>query len=220
MQGEASTTSRAGLVALLSLLGALAVAPTADELDAVRKAFTRYQSALLAKDGSAAAAAVSANSLAFYDRMRNLALAGTKAEIQALDGTEQVLVLSLRVRAPRPLLRSGSPDALIAYAVDQGMISAGTVARTQLGEITLHGTEADATLLLDGHPVPGAGFRFHREGDVWNFDLEHASLLARGIFGRLAEQRGVSQEALILELLSKTSGRSVGPEVWDPPDAR
>jgi len=211
--------SRAGFIGLIAFLGALAVAPTKDDLDAVHKGFASYKSALLAKDGSAAAAAVSANSLAFYDRMRTLALAGTKAEVQALDGIEQVLVLNLRVRAPRALLRSGSAEALIAHAVDEGMISPGMVARTELNEIELRGAEAEATLLLDGHPIAGGGFLFHRERDLWKFDLEHASLLARGTLRQLAEQRGVTQDALILELLSRSSGRPVGPEVWEPPGA-
>jgi hypothetical protein len=188
-----------------------------DDSEGVRQGFQAYKRALLAKDGTAAAAAVSANSLKYYDRMRRLALSAPRSEVESLDGTEQLLVLSLRVRAPATLLRSGSPNELIAYAVDGGMISATSVSRTELGSISVVGTRASASLVVDGQPAPGGVFVLHNESGAWKFDLEHAASLARGLFQALAEQRGVSQEALILELLSRVSGRTVGPEVWAPP---
>src|SRR5262245_13430973 len=121
---SAPAAARALRPALLAALASLLVAAASGDLEPVRRGFSAYKQALLAKDGNAAAQAVSANSLAYYDRLRALALSGTKSEIEALDGTEQVLILNLRVRAPAPLLRAGSSQALIAYAVGKGMISA------------------------------------------------------------------------------------------------
>ena len=71
--------------------------------------------------------------------------------------------------------------------------------------------------MIDGKPTPGGAFVFHREGGVWKFDLEHVASLARGMFRALASQRGVSEEELILDLLSRTSERPIGAEVWQPP---
>jgi len=204
---------------LLALALSMVAASQADS-QSVKLGFSNYKQALLAKDGARAASAVSANSLSYYGRMRTLALSGTKPQVQARDGTEQILILGLRVRAPSAILKSGSPADLIAYAVDEGMISPGTVARTELGQVTIEGDLAEAELVLDGKPVSGGVFRFHHEGTSWKFDLEHASMLARGLFRALAEKRGVSEEALILDLLSRASGRPIGEEVWTPPGSR
>jgi len=106
---------------------------------------------------------------------------------------------------------------LIAYAVAQGMISAGSIERTDLGAVSIDGNRADAALVVDGKPIPGSAFRFRREGSVWKVDLEHAMSLTRGLFQALAKQQGTSQEALVLDLLSQTAGRPIGPEVWTPP---
>ncbi len=212
--------NRAMRLAPLLALALATLAASPDDSEAVRRGFSVYKEALLARDGAAAASAVSANSLAYYDRMRALALTGEKAEIQSLDGAEQMLVLSLRLHAPEPMLRSGTPAELIAHAVDRGMISPGTIARTELGAVEIEGDQADALLVVDGKPLGGGEFRFRREGDVWKFDLEHATSLTRGVFGRLARQRGVSEEALILDLLSRASGRPIGEEVWTPPASK
>ena len=53
---------------------------------AVERGFAAYKSALVRRDGEGAASAVSGNSLAYYDRMRGLALFASRSELAELEG--------------------------------------------------------------------------------------------------------------------------------------
>ena len=183
--------------------------------DAVRQCFATYKSALLSKDGLKAAAAISANSLDYYDRMRKLALTGSRQEVEGLPDVDKVMVLALRVRAPRPLLETGSPAEMVKFAVDSGMIGEASVKQLDLGKITIKDKEAEGEIVSRGTPV-GASFRFHREGESWKLDIEQATILARGTFAAIAKESGMTENELILKTLSVLAGKEIGEEIWKP----
>jgi len=213
-----------GLAVRLGL--ALACAPwlpsgaaAGTETTAVARGFAVYKSALAARDGARAAAAISANSLAYYDRMRELALSAPRNELEALEATERMLVLGMRHEAPRELLETATPVELVAYAVDSGLVSDTSVATTELGEITVQGDRARAWIVIDGQPTRGV-LQFAREQSGWKFDLEFAMRASSGLVAALAQQLEVSENQVIFELLTRGSGRPVGPEIWVPPRMR
>jgi len=186
---------------------------------AVARGFAVYKSALMRRDGARAAAAISANSLAYYDRIRELALSAPRNELEALEGTERMLVLGMRHQAPRELLETATPAELVAYAVDSGLVSDTSVATTELGEITIQGDRARAWIVIDGQPTRGV-LQFAREQAAWKFDLEFAMQASSGLVAALAEQLGLPENQVIFELLARGSGRPVGPEIWVPPRTR
>lgn len=202
----------------VALLLAVATAPAsaAEATAAVGRAFAAYKAALAKRDGARAVSVVSSNSLAYYDRMRKLALSASKSEIDALEGTERMLVLGLRHQAPPLLLESGTPGDLVAYAVDVALVSDTTVAKTELGEVTIQGDLARCWIVVDGQPTRGV-LQFAREGGEWKFDLEFAMRSSAGWIAALAHQSGLSENEVIFELLSRGSGKSVGPDIWKPP---
>jgi hypothetical protein len=204
----------------LALLLALSALPAAQaQMEAftvpVQEGFATYKAALLAKDGAKAVTVLSANSFAFYDRMRKLALSGSREEIERLPDVDRLLALSLRVRAPRETLESGSPKDIVAYAVNAGMIGVNAVARAELGEITIQGNQAEGQILVNQSPV-GAAFRFHSEDGTWKLDLEHVTVMSRGTISGMAEKSGTPENEVLLQILSKMAGKTVGPEVWQP----
>lgn len=210
------TIRRALLLPLLTLAALPAAHAQMEAFTApVQQGFAAYKTALLAKDGRKAVTMLSANSFAYYDRMRKLALSGSREEIERLPDVDRLLALSLRVRAPRATLESGSPQDIVAYAIDAGMIGAGAVAKAELGEITIQGDQAEGQVVVNQSPV-GAAFRFHSEGGTWKFDLEHVTVLARGTISGMAEKSGTPENEVILQILSKMTGKTVGPEVWQP----
>ncbi len=208
---------RFSVLVVLIVLGALpAPGVFADPAqDAVRQCFDTYKAALLSKDGLKAAAIISANSLDYYDRMRKLTLTGSRQEVEGLSDVDKVMVLVLRVRAPRPLLETGSPAEMVKFAVDSGMIGAASVQRMDLGKITVKDKEAEGEIVSGGKPV-GASFRFHREGESWKLDLEQATILGRGTFTALAKESGMTENELILKTLSVLAGKEIGEEIWMP----
>jgi len=186
------------------------------EAAAVERGFAEYKAALKQRDGARAAAAISRNSLAYYDRMRALALSGTRAELGDLEGTERMLVLGLRLQAPGELLANGTPEELVAYAVTTEAITDTSVADTDLGEITTRGDLARGWVVVDGEPTQGV-LQFAREGGRWKFDLEFAMKSSAGLIAAIASQNGVSEDDVILQLLEQGAQRTVGPEIWRPP---
>lgn len=168
------------------------------------------------RDGARAASAVSSNSLAYYDRMRKLALSATKSELDELEGTERMLVLALRHQAPLDLLESGTPADLLAYAVNAALIIDTGAAETELGEVTIHGDLARGWLVVDGEPRYDV-LQFALEDDGWKIDLEFAMRSSAGLIAASARRSKMSENDLIFELLSRGSGKPVGPDIWKPP---
>jgi hypothetical protein len=207
-----------GLALCAALLLAIATAPAlaAEATAAVGRAFAAYKAALEKGDGARAVSAISSNSLAYYDRMRKLALSASKSELDALEGTERMLVLGLRHQAPPQLLESGTPGELVAYAVDVALVSDTGVAKTELGEVTIQGEFARCWIVVDGEPTRGV-LQFAREEGQWKFDLEFAMQSSAGLIAALALQSGMSENDVIFELLYRGSGKPVGPDIWKPP---
>jgi hypothetical protein len=212
----AAALARYAPALLTPLLLALAAPPAAaDVTAAVERAFEAYKSALAQRDGVRAASAVSSNSLAYYDRMRKLALFAPRSDLAALEGTERMLVLAMRHQAPLELLESGEPEDLVAHAVSAGQVSDTGVAETELGEVTIQDDRARCWIVVDGKPTRGV-MQFALEDGSWKFDLEFAMRSSAGLIAALASQAGRSEESVIFELLSQGSGRPIGPDIWKP----
>ena len=190
-------------------------APAAEAPAAVERSFAAYKSALERRDGALAASAVSSNSLSYYDRMRKLALSASKRDLEALEGTERMLVLALRYQAPLALLTSGKPEDLVAYAVDAAMVSDTGIVETELGEVTIRGDLARCWIIVDGKPTRGV-LQFALEGGRWKFDLEFAMRSSAGWISALALESGMSEDDVIFELLAGGSKKPIGPDIWQP----
>jgi len=190
-------------------------AAASDATAAVERSFAAYKSALAERDGIRAALAVSNNSLAYYDRVRKLALSASRSELEKLEGTERMLVLALRHQAPLELLVSGKPEDLVAHAVNAGLVSDIGIAETELGEVTIHGDLARCWIIVDGEPTRGV-MQFALEDGGWKFDLEFAMQSSAGLIAALAIQSGMSEDGVIFELLSQGSGKPIGPDIWKP----
>jgi len=127
-------------------------------------------------------------------------------------------VLTLRLRAPRDVLLQKDPRALIAYAVENGMIISDEIKQTEIGEVLVTGREALISVRVKGRLA--RGFFVFRNEHGWKIDLEHLVVSSRGVVDALARKREVSEEVMLLELLSKAVGKPVGMEVWQPLEAR
>jgi hypothetical protein len=205
-------------IAVAFLVGPHAVAHASAEASgaaAVKQGFLNYKGALAARDGPRAAAAVSRNSLDYYDEIRRLALTASKQDLDAIEGTERMLVLGMRHQAPKALLESATPVELLAHAVDAGIVSDASGAVTGLGEVKIDGGLARAFVVIDGKPTRNV-LQFAHEDGVWKFDLEFAMRSSSGLIAAIASQSGLSEDAVILNLLAQGSGRLVGPEIWQP----
>jgi hypothetical protein len=190
----------------------------AKEIAKVREAFAAVRAAVVAGDGETFARLVTRDSLRLYGLIRDLAVYADQEELQGVEATVRMTVLSLRLRAPREVLLHKDPRALIAYAVENGMIISEEINQTKIGEVLVKGREALVSVSFYGKPA--RGFFIFRSEHGWKIDLEHLVNSSRGLVDALARKQEVSEETILLELLSKAVGKPVGREVWQPLEAR
>ncbi|MEU0091590.1 hypothetical protein [Kribbella sp. NPDC006257] len=138
---------------------------------AVTQAFTAYREALLAKNGKAAAALLTADSLAYYARLKKLALSAPEAELRRVQLSEQLAVLFLRLRVRADDLRRWSPTELGIDSVENDQSSTGAkVSRMSTGAVDVSGDTASVLMKLDGKET-GFSFSFWRESGHWKFRM-------------------------------------------------
>ncbi|MGH9246584.1 MAG: hypothetical protein ACRD29_20195 [Acidimicrobiales bacterium] len=212
----------------MALIGALAAAGCADpagdaagrqaarEADRARaeSAFAAYQSALAERRGDDAAALVSSGTLAYYESARRLALTALADELGSRSAFDRLTVVSLRVGVPADQLAAGTPAELFAAVVDAGLVG------QQVGALVVRSTSVDGDLARV-QLVAGAGqlitVEVRREGDEWRVDVTGLIPLADAAISQLAAAQGIAEDELILATLSAITGRTIGPEVFNPP---
>jgi hypothetical protein len=200
---------------LLCIFSATCWSTPADE-QAVRDTFHGYKAAILDQQGVQAADRVSTGTLDAYQRYRELALSGNRATLQALPITEQLQVLIIRHRIPIAQLHAMNGRAVFIYAVDRGWIGRESVERTSIGPVQVDGDTAIARMRLGQAEAP-LDFEFLRQQGQWRFDLMPVIAMAESVFAQMARQYGLSEDQLVLNLVSAVSGIRAEESLWDAP---
>lgn len=202
------------LLLCATLLSATALASGADSPAA---AFERYRQALLAKDGRAATATLDAESVAYYERMRKLALHGAPAAVKALPLIDRISVLRMRHEVGRARLEQMDGAALITYAVDHGWVSESSVRQAKVGKVVVKGNSATGRIVVgDQVAPPEFSWRFHREAGVWKFNLVSLFRLGEGAVRETARQSGGTEDEFAFAILEKLSGKALSEDIWQP----
>lgn len=208
------------------MLGLAAPVDAASEAGAVRQSFYSLRTALQQNRGEEAARHVSAATLAAVERARDLALYGTKPELEAQPTAMVTAVLSIRRSiAPQDLQRMPARD-LVVYAVDNDLTRDGPVGAMDIGGVRVGRGTAVADL-ISNQPVPVRQLQFNKEDGVWKLDLSGVAYgdtaidrVARTISpGNAAGQQAVRNE-LILAMLAAQGGAGVDASIWQPPFRR
>jgi hypothetical protein len=199
----------------LALLASLSLA-AARPVDQVRLAYGSLERALVARDADGALALVSDASLAEWARLRQVALRGSLAEVEALAPGPRLAVLALRHQAPVWLLRDGPPREVAAHAVRAGLVDRRAVEQVALADVAvLDPARALGQLYAAGLP---SGFRagFVREAGAWKLDLPVTLDGVGRVVSQVSRTTGASESAVIVNLLSAATGEPVGGAVWRP----
>lgn len=203
------------LVILGVVLGAACGGSPADE-KAVRDCFTSYKEAILSQRGSEAVERVNQATLDYYERMRGLALSAPEQEVRSLSTSDKMMVLLLRHRLPLDLLRGMNGRELFSYGVNQGWIGKEEVMQADLGTIRVSGDQATAVFIKGGQRTP-LNYRFTKEGGQWKLDLTATMAIVNQALKQLIQERGVSEEEFLFEIMEAVTGKKVSPQIWQPP---
>ena len=203
-----------GLSLVLALLETPAQARPSDAAQ-VRQSFARLAAALAARDADAGLHVLSIASLLEWQRDRELALHGARAEVAAQSPGRRLVVMALRHHAPKFLSRDGSPRELAGYALGAGMASRDLLAMIELGDVAVKGERAGGQLFASGLP---SGFRadFVREDGAWKLDLGATIDAAGRVVTRAAKAADASEDSVIAGLLMVSSGERPTTRIWEP----
>lgn len=209
----------ARLLRWLPLLVGIAAAPSsAQDAEAeIRAVFEAYRTAAIEQDGDAAAEAVSASSLAASARHVALALDADSATVAALPLVDRYTVLAMRHRVAPDTLRAFDGRAAYAYGIRNGWTDGLALRLVSLGDVTVRGDSATATVLVADVPQPDATpFPFVRTDGRWRLDVARMAIEAAGEFRDMVAASGMADDAFILYALRMLSGTDVTDAVWRP----
>jgi hypothetical protein len=175
----------------------------------VRQAFTAYRQALLAKDGDTAVQHLASTVYGFYDQARRDAVTAAENNVRGQTVAAQLTVFTLRGSLDPNLLRSATPQELVAAAIDAGLVGEQGIQNTQLGEVAVVGDTASAPVLSTGQPS-GIRFDFVREEGAWKLDLLPLLQTANVAFRNLATEQGITVDQLIDQTLEALYGPAKG----------
>lgn len=201
-------------LALSLLLSAQPTKPPSDEAE-IRKAFAQYRDALLKKDGGAAAEVVDTETLAYYTRMRDLALKGDAATVKKQSFIDRMMVVRLRHEVGADALKKMGGRELFAYAVTQGWVSARSVEKAQLGKVKIAGKEATGEYIVGGQVAPFT-FVFKQGEQGWRFSLLPLLVIGESAMKQMAKQAGQEENQFLFALVEEVSGKAVPEDIWEP----
>jgi len=179
----------------------------------IRETFGRYKDALKARDGEAAADLVSAETLDYYEEMRQVAARAGPTEIRKHSLMNRLLITRMRIGIRLAALRKMTGREVFALGVEEGWSDAENTSRQELGEIKVDGDVANATQKT-GLP---SSYDFHREQGQWKLDLGAVIASVNFAFKQAAKESGQTENEFLFALLESATGRRVTQAIWRKP---
>ena len=156
--------------------------PSTSDESRVHAAFEQYKQAARKSDGAAVAPLVTAQSVAHYERLRDLALTGTQAAIAELPYVKRIQIWMFRQLLTAENLRAMSGADVVAYVFDEHMMGRDLEETSAIDELQIEGTTATARHLARGRPAGGpireVTLQWKKgEYGKWRLDLLHTLAL-------------------------------------------
>lgn len=189
--------------------------PAADESAAVTAAFETYTKAALAKDGATAVTVVATPVFAYFEDIRKLALTGTEEELAAGKLSTRVTVYGMRAGLDAATLRTGSAQDVVKASIDKGLVGEQGISNLELGKVTVSGDTASAEVTSRGQKTP-LKLKFVREDGKWKFDMMPVLDMADAAFVSLAQEKNLTPDQLVDQLLVSMYGPAKAAEVRKP----
>lgn len=159
------------------------------------------------------ASLVDSQGLAYYLRIKELALTGTPEELASLDETDQLQVMFFRLMVENGPLEQMTAAELLAFAVENGFIGMELRRSDTLGEIKVIGDRASGRLFKFGHQDRPDPYRqyFVKEYGVWRVSLQGERERLVGGFDDFLQRSGLSRSEAAFLILELRVMRKVDP---------
>lgn len=186
-----------------------------NDTTAVRECFNRYKSAILNDRGEEAAGYVDSRTLQYYSTMLELVKHADSTTLSTYSFFNKLMVLIVRHRTTKEELEPMDGKALLIYAINSGMVGKNSVARNEIGTVTVDDSFATGQLVNDGKPTP-LNFHFYREEGQWKLDLTALFPTAETAMKAMVVESGEPEDEFLLTLLEMTTGQKPDASVWQP----
>lgn len=189
---------------------------TREESRRVREAFNAYRQAVLDAKGSEAANFIDSDSLAYFQRIRNLAFDGLADEIKALPAADKMLVLITRLRVSADDLQTLDGRGLFEYAANQGWIGKQSVKHSDLGSVKIVDADtATGELLIDKKETP-LTMKFTRAADGWKLNLPHINAATQEELAKTIAASEQDENEFVVNIIAFSTGQEVRESIWEP----
>lgn len=151
---------------------------------AVTATWNTYRSAVTKKNGAAAVAVVTPDSIQQMSVWQQMALVNTWDDLSSGRMIDVLSVLRLRAQLPVDDVRTRAPEELYAMAVDAGLIGDPAILKRKLASVEVHETMALGLLPKTGS-APAVRVVFVKDGTDWKvainsvFSVTEATLQAK-----------------------------------------
>jgi hypothetical protein len=199
------------------VLLATPLAAASTPVDAVKETFHSYKSAIMESDGKAAAAVVTQESRDYFRILADQALTFDREALLGIHLSDRIYAMLLRHDVDVAELQRMSGADVLSHAVDQGWIGREGADKLVLGNYEVRGNIASGTILHPDGSETAYKIGFAMQQGRWRLDLVALMDLTRAAFAFALQQSGLTEDEFVLATLEHVSGRTPGPEIWNPP---
>jgi hypothetical protein len=186
---------------------------------ATRAAFDKYLDALKRKAGLAAADAVTAETLEYYEKVRISALQSPARDVRTMATADQILILLVRAKVEPKDVQRWNGRQLFAEAIKRGWTEASSFQGASLGTVVVQNDRAVAKLKLNGADLP-LEWHFERQDGVWKNDLMPLLRLLQSTLTQQLEGSSADGTQVVHEAVEEVAGRKLPSSIWDPPGVK
>jgi len=185
------------------------------EKEAVTKCFNDYKEAVIEGQYQKAIELVDSHSLAYYQKLHQWVLQGSKTRIDSLNIFDKLTVLLIRQTVAPEELKNHDPQKLLIHSFESGMLGAETLKENSLGEILIDGNNAQARLLVNELKTP-AYYQFYKTNEGWHLDITSIFPQSAQAFKQMAKRNKMDENSYVLALVEAISGEKPKANLWEP----
>jgi len=181
----------------------------------VRDCFAGYKSAILNDKGGEAVEFVDSRTIKYYADILEKTKNADSTAINELNIMDKLMVFSVRHRTSKEDILSFDGKQLLVYAIKEGMVGKGSVANTEIGDVSIDEQFAKGQFVTNGTPAP-IHFHFYEEDGAWKIDLTSIFPAAIPGFQQMVDESGEDENEYLFMLLEMITSNKPNENIWQP----
>ncbi|MEW4490777.1 hypothetical protein AB1L42_22030 [Thalassoglobus sp. JC818] len=170
-----------------------------DDLNGIQSTFDQFKTAVRNREGDAAAALVTENSIERFDELRSWAVSDSPEQLSERPVLEQIEVLRLRHELTPEQLKNSDGKKVIAILVERDELPTPFVKESQIAEPVFQGDRC-ILRIFDNAGLAKERMTFRREDDIWKLDIASMEHVQEKIYNGMKRKRKMSDEEIIEEI--------------------